>query len=108
MTATARPPCEARTWQEELTATGDCLVEQIQRLVREGNVRRVIIKHEGDTVLELPLTVGVVGALLAPQVAALGAVAALVTSCTITVERQGPKLDDPTAPDGAEQPPAPS
>jgi hypothetical protein len=108
MTATTGPPREPRTWQEEFRATGDCLVEQVQRLVREGNVRRVIVEHEGDIVLELPLTVGVVGALLAPQVAALGALAALVTSCTITVERQEPRPDDTTGPGDAKRFSAPN
>ncbi|MCC7104401.1 MAG: DUF4342 domain-containing protein [Chloroflexi bacterium] len=96
------PPTEPqrprRTWQEELTATGDELVGQVRRLVNEGNVRRVIVKHEGRTILELPLTIGVVGVLLAPQLAALGAVAALLTRCTITVEREEPLAAPPASP----------
>ena len=90
MTSSPEPQRQMRTWQEELTATGDDLVARVRALVQEGNVRRVIITHEGHTLLELPLTLGVVGALLAPQVAALGALAALITRCTLTIEREGP------------------
>ncbi len=77
-----------------MTATGDELVARVRGLVSEGNVRRIIIKHDDRTLLEIPLTLGVVGALLAPQVAALGALAALVTRCTITVEREEPEPPD--------------
>jgi hypothetical protein len=96
------PQRQVRTWQEELTATGDDLVARVRALVQEGNVRRVIITHEGHTLLELPLTLGVVGALLAPQVAALGALAALITRCILTIEREEPALpaetEAPTSP----------
>jgi hypothetical protein len=98
------PQRPRRTWQEELTATGDELVGQVRRLVNEGNVRRVIVKHEDRTILELPLTIGVVGALLAPQLAALGAVAALLTRCTITVEHEEPAAAPPTGPTDATGP----
>ncbi|MFN0072362.1 MAG: DUF4342 domain-containing protein [Chloroflexota bacterium] len=89
-----------RSWQEELSATGDELIERVKSLVKEGNVRRLIIKQDDRTLVELPLTIGVVGVLLAPQIAAVGAIAALVTRCTITVEREDPRkatsdLDDP-------------
>jgi Domain of unknown function (DUF4342) len=63
------------------------LIDRVKQLIHEGNVRRVIIKQGQHTVVEFPLTVGVVGALLAPMLAALGAVAALITECTIEVER---------------------
>jgi hypothetical protein len=79
-----------RNWQEELAATGDELISRVKELVHQGNVRRIIVKHDGRTVVEFPLTLGVVGTLLAPQLAALGAVAALVTDCTITLEREEP------------------
>ena len=78
-----------KSWQEELSATGDELIDRVKSLVNEGNVRRIIIKQEDRTLVELPLTIGVVGVLLAPQLAAIGAIAALVTRCTITVEREG-------------------
>lgn len=79
-----------RTWIEEVATTGESLVGMVKRLVKEGNVRRVTVTHDDHVLVELPLTLGVVGALLAPQLAALGAIAALVTSCTIKVERETP------------------
>jgi Flp pilus assembly pilin Flp len=64
------------------------LLAKVKELVREGNVRRVIIKdEEGKTLIEVPLTLGVVGAVLLPAWAAIGAIAALVTDCTIVVEK---------------------
>jgi hypothetical protein len=81
---------KTRSWQEELAATGDELISRVKELVHQGNVRRIIVKHDGRTVVEFPLTLGVVGTLLAPQLAALGAVAALITDCTVTVEREEP------------------
>ena len=77
-----------KSWQEELSATGDELMDRVKSLVNEGNVRRIIIKQDGRTLVELPLTIGVVGVMLAPQLAAIGAIAALVTRCTIAVERE--------------------
>lgn len=76
---------------EELKVTGDQLVSTVKKLVHEGNVRRIILKTEsGETFLEIPLTIGVVGAMLLPLWAALGAVAALVSGMTIVVERVEP------------------
>jgi hypothetical protein len=100
------PERQVRTWQEELNATGDELVARVRELVEEGNVRRVIIAGpEGNTLLEIPLTLGlvggVVGTLLAPQVAALGALAALVTRCTLTIQRE-----EPAPPPGSAEPTA--
>ena len=106
MTSSPEPQRQVRTWQEELTATGDELVARVRQLVQEGNVRRIISKHDERTLLEIPLTLGVVGALLAPQVAALGALAALVTRCTLTVEREEPGPPDSGAASGNELPPA--
>lgn len=81
---------------EEFEVKGDDLLSRIKELIAEGNVRRVTIKNsEGKTLLEIPLTIGVVGALIAPVAAAIGAVAALVTECTISVTRQVD--DDPEA-----------
>lgn len=65
------------------------LVKKVKELIHEGNVRRIIIKNkEGKTLVEFPLSFGVVGALIAPVLAAVGAIAALVTECSITVERE--------------------
>jgi hypothetical protein len=74
---------------ETIEVEGDDLVARIKEIVHEGNVRRIIIKNEeGDRIIELPLTVGVVGALLMPTLAAVGAVAALMSKCTIEIERE--------------------
>lgn len=76
---------------EKFTIKGSQLVEKIKQLIREGNIRRVKILHEGRTVLEIPLTIGAPAAaltiLIAPVLAALGAFAALVTECTIEIEK---------------------
>ncbi len=73
---------------EEFQVSGDKLVAKIKELVHEGNIRRIIIKNEeGRVMIDLPLTIGVVGVLLAPQLAAIGALAALLTKGTIVVEK---------------------
>jgi Domain of unknown function (DUF4342) len=76
---------------EKYTIDGSQLVEKVKQLIREGNIRRVRILHEGQTVLEIPLTIGAPAAaltiMIAPVLAALGAFAALVTECTIEVEK---------------------
>ncbi len=77
--------------EEKFTVSGDKLVEKIKQLIHEGNIRRVRVLHEGKTVLEIPLSVGApaaaIGIMIAPVLAALGAFAALVTECTIEVEK---------------------
>jgi hypothetical protein len=74
---------------EEFTVNGEELLAKVKSLINEGNIRRIIIKDEASkTLVELPLTIGVVGAILAPVLAAVGAIAALVTKCTIVVERR--------------------
>jgi hypothetical protein len=75
---------------ETFKVKGDELLRQLKRIVREGNVRRVVIKQGSRTVVEFPVTVGVVGALAAPVLAMLGALAAFITECTIAVERGTP------------------
>jgi hypothetical protein len=75
--------------QEEFSVSSDDLVNKVKSLINEGNVRRIIVKDEaGKVLLEIPVTVGIVGMLLVPWLAAIGAVAALVTRCTILVERR--------------------
>ena len=76
-----------KTCWESFKAEGETLVDKLRDLIREGNVRRVLIEHQGRTIAEFPLTVGVVGAVLAPIVAAIGALVALLNDCTIHVER---------------------
>ncbi|MDD5040388.1 MAG: DUF4342 domain-containing protein [Patescibacteria group bacterium] len=79
---------EERTFKEELKVSGDQLVQTVKKLIREANVRRLIIKNEkGDTLLELPVTFATVGAIILPVLAAIGALATLVTNCTIEVEK---------------------
>ena len=76
--------------QEEIKVTGKQLKEKVEQILKEGNVRRITIKDKnGNIILQLPLTIGVIGAVLAPMLAAVGAVAALLTECTISVERKG-------------------
>jgi len=75
------------TIKETIKVDGEKILGEVKRLIHEGNVRRVAIKQGDHTILEFPLTVGVVGAALAPTLAAIGAVAALITDCTIEVER---------------------
>ncbi len=73
---------------EEFKVDGDKLIAEIKRILHEGNVRRIIIKNDkGETLIEVPLTIGVVGAILLPVWAALGAIAALAANFTIVVER---------------------
>jgi hypothetical protein len=75
--------------QEEFKVNGEDIVAKVKELIKEGNARRIIIKNEtGITLLEVPLTIGAVGALLAPALAAIGALAALLTKCTIVVEKK--------------------
>jgi len=74
--------------QEEFSISSGDLVNKVKSLLHEGNVRRIIVKDEiGRVLLEIPVTVGIVGVLLAPWLAAVGAIAALATRCTIVVER---------------------
>ena len=74
---------------EEFRVKGEDLLSKIKQLIDEGNIRRLIIKDRDDKVIvEFPLTIGVVGIALAPVLAAIGAIAALVTECTIIVERK--------------------
>ena len=73
---------------EEFKIEGDKLVAKIKELMREGDIRRIIIKNEeGRPLIDIPLTFGVIGVLVAPQLAALGAIAALITHGTIVVEK---------------------
>ena len=79
---------ETKTRTEEFQVSGDKLVAKLKEIVHEGNIRRVTIKNEkGRVLIDIPLTLGVVGALLAPQLAAVGAIAALVAQCTLVVEK---------------------
>ncbi len=93
------PTTSTRTWTEEIELTANQVVEQVQDLIRQGNVRRLIIKHEGNTVLEVPVTIaaiaGVATLYMAPLLAALGALAGLVARVQVVVEREGQKPPEP-------------
>jgi hypothetical protein len=79
---------------EEFKVDGDKLISEIKKILHQGNVRRIIVKNDkGETLIEVPLTIGVVGAILLPVWAALGAIAALAANFTIVVER----VDEPPA-----------
>lgn len=73
---------------ESVKLQGGQLLEQVKQLIHEGNVRRVIVKQDERTIAEFPLTLGLVGVALAPVLAAVGAIAALLTNCTIEIERR--------------------
>ena len=75
------------TLWEKLEGTTDQILAEIKRLVAEGNLRRVVVKQRGRVVAEFPVTVGVIGAVIAPLAAAIGALAAVLTDCTIEVEK---------------------
>ena len=83
----------AASARETIAVEGSDLLDQVKHLIHEGNVRRVAIIHDGHTVIELPVTIGVVGVLAAPWLAAVGAAAALLSDCTIEVERDVPEPD---------------
>ncbi len=75
--------------QEEFVVDSDHLIETVKQLFHEGNVTRIFIRdEEGRLLLDIPVAIGVIGLLIAPWLAALGAIAALVTKCTIVVERK--------------------
>ena len=78
---------------EDFHVNGEELLAKIKELIHEGNIRRIIIKdRDGKTMIEFPLTFGVVGAVLAPTLAAIGAVAALIGEATIVVEKADKKM----------------
>ena len=79
---------EKSTW-ESFKVTGDEILTKVKEIIKEGNARRIIIKNEKEeTIIEFPLTIGAIGAVLAPLFAAVGTLAALATNCTILVEKR--------------------
>ena len=76
----------AYTW-ESIKGDANTVAETLKAIVHEGNVRRIVVKHDGRTVAEFPLTAGVVGVVIAPVLAAVAAIAALLKDCTIEIER---------------------
>ena len=78
-----------RSVVDTLATKGSQLFDTIKKLIHEGNVRKITVKQDDQTIAEFPLTFGVVGAAIAPALAAIGAITALVTDCTIEVEKVG-------------------
>lgn len=75
--------------KESFRVNGELLLNKVKELIREGNIRKISIHdHSGKEIMSFPLTLGVVGTLIAPVLAAIGALAALIGECTITVERE--------------------
>jgi hypothetical protein len=82
---------EKSNW-ESFRVTGDEIMTKVKEIIKEGNARRIIIKNEKDeTIMKFPLTIGAIGAVLAPVFAAVGTLAALATNCTILVEKRTEK-----------------
>ena len=78
---------EQKSYTEELQVMGEQLLSKVKELLHEGNVRRIIIKQDGRTIVEFPLTIGVVGVVAAPILVAIGAISALIAQCSIEVIR---------------------
>ena len=79
----------SKTFKESFSTTGENLIKEFKKLIEEGNVRKITIQDKtGKEIMSFPLTIGVVGAVFAPILAAVGAVAALIGECTISVERE--------------------
>jgi hypothetical protein len=92
---------DTHSWWQKIEARSNELLEQLKSILHEGNVRRVVVKQHDRTVAEFPLSVGVVGAVAAPILAAVGAVVALLADCSLEVERTG---DPPASAAGGTQP----
>ena len=90
-----------RTWREKIEGTTDQILAQIKRLIDEGNIRRVLVKQQGKVIAEFPLTVGVVGTVLAPVAAAIGALTAVLADCSIEVEKTSPPTSSEGNPEGS-------
>jgi phage-related minor tail protein len=82
-----------RTFWQKLEGTTENILNQLKKLIDEGNIRRVVVKQRGRTVAEFPLTAGVIGAVIAPVAAAIGALSALLADCTIEVEKTVEKTE---------------
>jgi hypothetical protein len=78
--------------KEEVFVRGSELVEKIKEIVHKGNVSRIKVKQDDKILVEIPVTAGLVGALLAPQLAIIGAVAALISRCSVEIERATPEM----------------
>ena len=89
MPAKTQKNTKQSTKHEEFKVSGDEIVKKVKQLIKEGNARRIIILNEKNkVVMEIPQTIGAVGAVFAPVLAAVGALAALMSNCTIIVEKR--------------------
>jgi hypothetical protein len=96
---------ETTVW-ESIKAEGSELLENLKKIIHEGNVRRIVVKQGNRTVAEFPLSVGVVGTVVAPVLAAIGAVIALVQDCSIEVERDASRAASNSTPEKPAEPKA--
>ena len=96
-----------RTWWERIEGTTDQILAQIGKLIDEGNIRRVLVKQRGRVVAEFPLTIGVVGTVIAPVAAAIGALTAVLAECSIEVEKTARDADNTPAHAGPSPGPPP-
>ena len=87
------------SWTEEFSVKSNEVVERVKEIVREGNVRKIRIKHDEKILMEIPVTLGAIGAVLAPQLAALGVLVAVVKRCTIEVIRSDGTAKELALPD---------
>jgi len=88
-TSKAKKPLVSKKVQEEFKVEGKKVVSRVKALIKEGNVRKITVKdNKGKIILSLPVTAGVIGAILLPPLIVVGAIAALITECTITVQRE--------------------
>ncbi len=76
-----------KPWKETMQVKGSELVDQVREIIKEGNVTKIRVKHKGKTIVELPVTIGAAGVLIAPQLAVIGVLTALLTKCTLEIER---------------------
>ena len=83
-----------QTFKESFKVAGSQLIDAFKKLVHEGNVRRVVIKQGDQVIVEFPLTIGVIGTVVAPVLAAIGAIAAAINECTLEVERVKVRTDE--------------
>lgn len=91
---------DAKSTWESFKAEGANVADKLKDIVKEGNVRRIVVEHDGRTVAEFPLSIGVVGLVLAPVFAAVAALAALIKDCTIKIEREPSTPAPPPPPAG--------
>lgn len=86
---------QSNSWTEEFSVRSNEVMDRVKELIREGNVNRIRIKHDGRTLVEIPVALGAIGAVVLPQLAALGVLVAVFKRCTIEVVRTGEENETP-------------